>query len=356
MTTAALIHCPTCKGPLEQASELRCIPCDRTFHIHFGIPDFRDPQLDQTAAFDYEEDLARARALERAFPITTTFHELQCLFSALFELGKSGVHPDKVDVPALLKERGIRPKPASSADLAHGQFSLDKTRIYCEQSAKPMPKGIALEDGAGHGYFVAGLSQHFEHVVVLDFSYSYLILARRMMEEFNVNNATLICASAERLPIGDRSIDYVHSYNVIEHVADQSAVFKEAYRALKEGGMLFCVSPNRFSLYTEPHFRVPAFGFIPESIRRRLIQKRQGRSIDDIGLRSLSEIYKLATAHFQNVEVSFIPRRLKSTASGGFVRGAIVAAINSPIGAVVDVAVNKILLGAMPYHALRCWK
>lgn len=326
------------------------------FTVHFGIPDFRDPQLDQTAAFDYEIDLARARALEKAVPITTTFHELQQLLAVLTELGKSGIHPDTVDVPTLMKERGIKPKPASSADLAHGLSSLDKTRLYCEQSCKTMPTGVALEDGAGHGYFIAGFARHFEHVVVLDFSYSYLILARRMMEEFKVTNVTLICGSAERLPLANGSIDYVHSCNVIEHVSNQAAVFEEAHRALKQGGMLFCVSPNRFSLYTEPHFRLPAFGFIPEPIRRRIIQHRQGRSIDDIGLRSLSEIRGLATDHFSEVEISFIPRMLRSTATGGLIRSTIVAVLNSPLGAVLDLAVNKALLGAMPYHTLRCWR
>ena len=88
------------------------------------------------------------------------------------------------------------------------------------------------------------------------------------------------------------------------------------------------MSPNRFSLYIEPHFRLACFGFIPTPLRRMIIRRKQNRDISDISLRSLGELRSLARNAFgRHVTASFIPRRLQQTATGGMMRGLITSKI-----------------------------
>jgi hypothetical protein len=54
---------------------------------------------------------------------------------------------------------------------------------------------------------------------------------------------------------------------------------------------------------------------------------------------------------FPTVRISFIPSRLRSTVMLGRIRGAVVKALNSPLGNVADLLINRTLLGIMPYHA-----
>jgi ubiquinone/menaquinone biosynthesis C-methylase UbiE len=180
------------------------------------------------------------------------------------------------------------------------------------------PNNIALENGCGLGLFIDGFATHFKNLVVLDFSLCYLLLAKKIAEERNLNNVTLVCGSVECLPLRADTFDFIHSNNVIEHISNQKALFAEAKRVLKEKGLFLVLSPNRFSAYFEPHFRLPFFGFIPKPIRRKIIQMRQRRSIDEISLLSLSELRALSAGQFgENVTVSFIPRYLNKTVTWG---------------------------------------
>ena len=72
----------------------------------------------------------------------------------------------------------------------------------------------------------------------------------------------------------------------------------------------------------------------------------------------MSELKALLRDNFRgSVFVTFIPRRLATTASGGKIRGALVNALNSRmLGPVTDSLINSALLGAMPYHTALCFK
>lgn len=50
-------------------------------------------------------------------------------------------------------------------------------------------------------------------------------------------------------PFGDKSVDYVFSLNVLEHISDDMTTIKECYRILKKGGMCLFVVPRGDKLY-----------------------------------------------------------------------------------------------------------
>lgn len=62
----------------------------------------------------------------------------------------------------------------------------------------------------------------------------------------------IICSATE-IPVADGSFDTVLSTQVIEHVADHSAMLGEAYRVLKPGGVLILSGPMYWPLHEEPY-------------------------------------------------------------------------------------------------------
>ena len=48
----------------------------------------------------------------------------------------------------------------------------------------------------------------------------------------------------------DNTFDYIVTFQVIEHIADDNAFLKEAFRVLKPGGKLFLTTPNRIMSLT----------------------------------------------------------------------------------------------------------
>jgi len=320
-----------------------------------GAIDFRNADRDLSAGYDFAIDNLYAAKLDEVFDEVTTVSELRRLYSALRERRERGLSLADLDPRAVIKEDDIRPISYSTADAAHGRSILEKIPLYLEGSGLPaLPNGVALEDGAGEGFYIVGLSEKFAQLIVLDLSMTYMMLAAKIIDELGLPNVTLICASAEHLPLKDRSIDFVHSNNVIEHVSDQGRMIAEANRVIHPNGLLFMVSPNRFSLYFEPHFRLPGYGFIPEPIRRKIIMRSQGRDIDNISLRSLGELRRLISDNFDGLtKYSFIPRRLRHTQTGGFIRTSLTRMLNLPgLGRVADFAINRMALGLMPYHVV----
>lgn len=304
-----------------------------------GIEDRRDSALDLSPGFSIEEDTRLAMLLDKAFGRMSTFNGLYGVYEALQD-GRSLAE-------ALI---GAVDSPMHPDQLVHAPAVLDKIEGFAT-----LPRGIALEDGCGLGLFVDGLSRRFERLIVVDLSLCYLLLAAKIVEERGLDNVTLICASVERLPLADECIDFVHSNNVIEHVGDQAALVREAHRVLKADGLLFLLSPNRFSLYFEPHFRLPAFGFIPRPLRKAIVRWHSGYNVDDVPLLSLGELRGLLAPWFES-SIAFVPRHLARVATAGRGRKAIVALLASPGGGAVSWLLNRALLAVMPYHAAVCVK
>lgn len=314
------------------ANQATCENCGVQYPVLRGIIDFRNADRDLSSGYDLNEDNLLAAKINDVFDEARTYNELLKLLEGMRKRRAGGISLADIDPGVVLREDQIRPQPFTTSDAAHGSAILQKIPLYLEGTGLPaLPRGIALEDGAGTGYFVDGLSKHFEHLFVLDLSMAYMMLVRKIVEERGLANVTLVCANVEHLPFMSEAFDFIHSNNVIEHVVRQELLISETHRVLKSNGLLFMLSPNRFSLYFEPHFRLPGFGFIPKPISRWVIRRRQNRDISDISLRSLREVRALARRSFgQNMKVAFIPRHLRETATGGRLRNFLVAALQTP--------------------------
>ena len=364
MKSLNLLSCPNCFGNISlnnYSRKIFCEICNKNFESTLGILDFRNFETDFSANFSCESDLNLAKKLEDYFDSTNNFHELYYIYSKLKTIQLSNPQFLHIDFFQILTEaKNCNHIGLSVNELTHGSAILDKVNLELSRLRKDnLPtSGIALENGCGIGYFIPGFSKYFKEVIVLDFSLSYLILAKKIAEEQKLCNITFICANAENLPIKDSTIDFIHSNNVVEHITAPINMIKHAERTLKDGALLYIQSPNKNTIYIEPHFNLPCYGFIPYKIRKFIILRTQNRDPNTVSLLTLSQLKKLIKLSFnENFEVSFIPRHLKNSISGGAIRKVIVGLLNTPIlGIAINLLLNKLLLAVMPYHVALCFK
>ncbi len=80
----------------------------------------------------------------------------------------------------------------------------------------------------------------------------------------------------EGLPFPDGCFDFVVMNQVIEHVADQFMVLREATRVVRVGGAVYVACPNYLCFY-EPHYRIFWLPLLPKIVGRIYLRLR-GRS------------------------------------------------------------------------------
>jgi len=86
-----------------------------------------------------------------------------------------------------------------------------------------------------------------------------------------VNGWDLIIADGRYLPFKGKSIDIIMSNALLEHVTEgREKLVQEVKRVSK--GNLFMSVPYFYSFF-EPHYLLPFFQFVPESIKRFLLFK-----------------------------------------------------------------------------------
>ncbi|MCB9852336.1 MAG: methyltransferase domain-containing protein [Phycisphaerales bacterium] len=79
----------------------------------------------------------------------------------------------------------------------------------------------------------------------------------------------------DRLPFADASFDVIVCRSVIEHLMDPLAFFAESARVLKQGGAMFCLTPNRWD------YASIVAGMVPNRWHGRIVRFAEGRDEAD---------------------------------------------------------------------------
>jgi len=82
---------------------------------------------------------------------------------------------------------------------------------------------------------------------------------------------TPIYGDGRQLPLADKSIDFIFCNAVIEHIpkTERHLLAQEIQRVCKKG---FFVSTPNYWFPFEPHYHLPFFQYIPETVRRFLLK------------------------------------------------------------------------------------
>ena len=106
----------------------------------------------------------------------------------------------------------------------------------------PLPGRVVLDIGCGDGGLARVMARLGAHVTGIEVS--PVQLARAMAAD-KVADEHFLAGRAERLPVGDGTVDVVVFANSLHHVpvADQPRALAEAARVLKGGGVLYISEP-----------------------------------------------------------------------------------------------------------------
>lgn len=105
--------------------------------------------------------------------------------------------------------------------------------------AKPQPGEVCVDLGSGRGNDVIRLAEEVGekgYVFGIDISEGMIAKAKANLEKFEVNNAKILQAELEQIPLRDKSANLVISNCTINHASNKPAVWGEVFRILKPGG------------------------------------------------------------------------------------------------------------------------
>jgi len=90
-----------------------------------------------------------------------------------------------------------------------------------------------LDIGCGTGFILNIAKEHFTHVVGID-------ITPKMIEKINrTKNMDICIANSEALPFENNSFNICTAYGFLHHLLEFESTLMEAYRVLKNGGMLY---------------------------------------------------------------------------------------------------------------------
>ncbi len=102
--------------------------------------------------------------------------------------------------------------------------------------------GIAVLDiGSGTGFPALELAQRFgarSNVVALDPWRAATDRLQQEMQQYGIENLTILNASAEQMPFADSTFDLITSNNCLNKVADPKRAWQECFRVSKPGAQL----------------------------------------------------------------------------------------------------------------------
>ena len=143
---------------------------------------------------------------------------------------------------------------------------------------KPEPGEHILDIGSGIGgparWFAAKCGVY---VTGVDLTPEFCAAAEALNRATGLaDRVTIKNGSALALPVPDNAFDRAYSQNVIMNIADKPQFYREAFRALKPGGMLalsnLCIGRAGAVVYPVPWAETPATSFLatPEEMERDL--------------------------------------------------------------------------------------
>ena len=121
--------------------------------------------------------------------------------------------------------------------------SIDLQHIHRYSFALQFVLGkTVLDIACGEGYGSELLGQAASEVIGVDIDDTIVDVARK---RYTRPNLSFRKGSATAIPLEDRSVDVIVSFETIEHLADQNTFWCEIKRVLKKAGVLIISSPNR---------------------------------------------------------------------------------------------------------------
>lgn len=122
--------------------------------------------------------------------------------------------------------------------------------LLAYHAAAERVSGVVLEIGTGSGYGIEVIAPHAERFITIDKFDCGADLASHPNVEFRKQTVPPLSG------VADQSVDFVISFQVIEHIEDDVAFVGEVYRVLRPGGRFIVSTPNRLMSLTRNPWHV----------------------------------------------------------------------------------------------------
>lgn len=154
--------------------------------------------------------------------------------------------------------------------------------------------GVLLDLGCGSGVVMRSGKQYFRHIYGMDISPNILKLVRK-------ESGNAICGEGAFIPLKDNSVDVVVCFSVLHHIYDHEPLFKEIYRVLKDGGILYIDHDMDKSFMKRSYLSMKLYRYIFDTGKRYLKASQE----------ITREIYKLSEIHADGIDSGKILNQLK---------------------------------------------
>ena len=127
-----------------------------------------------------------------------------------------------------------------SSHLDPSENVIYQRHVIAYKEAAKIISGTVLEIGSGEGFGITELAPKAEHYIAVD-KYNTSISKKLQAN----NKITFIQNEVPPLKeIEDNSVDFVVSFQVIEHIKNDKLFLQEIHRVLKSGGKAILTTPN----------------------------------------------------------------------------------------------------------------
>ena len=147
---------------------------------------------------------------------------------------------------------GILQTAERSTHLDPSENVVFQRHLVAYKEAAKLIKGKVLEIGSGEGYGIIELASIADKYIAVDKYPSYI--STEIKEE---NDVTFIQSEVPPLKdIDSESVDFVVTFQVIEHIHNDKFFLKEIKRVLKPGGKMIMTTPNRLMSLTRSPWHI----------------------------------------------------------------------------------------------------
>jgi ubiquinone/menaquinone biosynthesis C-methylase UbiE len=208
-------------------------------------------------------------------------------------------------------DAAVTPDALAPIDHFHGRGVLATGELVALLA--PRPGERLLDIGSGVGGPARWIAARCGcHVTGVDLTPAFCEAARALNEACGMaDRVTIIEGSALDLPVPDGAFDRAYSQNVIMNIADKQRFYREAFRALRPGGLL-ALSNVCAGEAGEPYFPVPWATTRDTSFLATVVQTHAdliGAGFDIVSLQDTTETHKeAATREMARLESAELPR------------------------------------------------
>lgn len=144
-----------------------------------------------------------------------------------------------------------------------GKYKLDSwQKSYIEKIKKYMLEGnhkkVLIDIASGSGYVAIEMAKLGLNVIATDLTPEAIENLNKYKKKFSLSNLKLIKCYAEKIPLPDKSVDFIVANAILEHIPNEKQAIGEWKRILKPGGKMFITVPLKYQ-YIWPFLWIPNY-------------------------------------------------------------------------------------------------